>query len=129
MDYSSAENTVYLDLRGVRLETRDEIDRFFTHATAEFGRITGGQKAWLIVGYDGFVLNLRENDYYMATMRAAMAAHYLGVVRYGGDGVQRAAARTRAIKTHTGSNLYASREEARSVVRGLRDGTIQSTDR
>jgi hypothetical protein len=83
--------------------------------------------SYALVGYDGFSVNLRENEYYAQQMRRVMECA-VTIVRYGGDALQRAAARLYNMKRHAPSRLYASREEAVRVVKAIQAGEMEIQD-
>ena len=122
--YDPTEDILFIDTEGARVETRADIDALFEGILAEWRAICGGRKVYVVVGYDGFTINLRENDYYAERMSASVAQFAKAVVRYGGDTLTRSAARIRGLKLQTPSNLYESRTQALQVVRGLRSGRL-----
>jgi hypothetical protein len=122
--YDPKEDVLFIDTAGVRAETRADIDALFAGIVTDWRAACNGRKVYVVVAYDGFFVNLRENDYYAERMSAAVALFAKTVVRYGGDTLTRSAARLRGLKLHTPSNLYESREEALDVVRALRAGRL-----
>jgi hypothetical protein len=121
------EGTFCVDLSGVRLETREDIGAFFDSIDAWWRRRCRSKKVYFAVDYTNFGVNLRENDYYAERMKQTVALCAITVVRYGGDDLQRSAARIRGMKVHAASNLYGTREEALSVLRAIRAGQIAVT--
>jgi hypothetical protein len=118
------EGTFCMDLSGVRLETRAEIEAFFDSIDAWWRRRCRSKKVYFAIGYTGFSVNLRENDYYAERMLRTVELCAITVVRYGGDDLQRSAARIRGMKVHAPSNLYRTREEALGILRAIRAGQI-----
>jgi hypothetical protein len=123
--YDPEENVVYVTFpRRVHLETPEEIRKHFTDARAFWRDHCGGRKAYYVVDYDGFSVNLRENECYCEMVRPIVEECAITVVRYGGDALQRTAVRLYNMKLHAPSRLYESREQALEVVRALRAGTM-----
>ena len=124
-DYDPVENIVYVTFPTVHLETRAEIKAHFDYAYQFWRDHCGGRKVYYVVGYDGFSVNLRENEYYAEQMRRIIDDCAITVVRYGGGALQRIGARLYNMKLHAPSRLYESREEALAVVRALKAGEMR----
>jgi hypothetical protein len=122
--YEPSENIIYVTFPKVHLETQTEIKAHFDRVVAYWRDNCRGKKVYYVVGYDGFTVNLRENDFYAAQMKRVLECA-ITVVRYGGDSLQRTAARLYNMKLHAPSRLYESKEEAVSVVRAIQAGTMQ----
>jgi hypothetical protein len=123
--YDPVENIVYVTFPQVHLESREDITAHFAYAYRFWRDNCGGRKAYYVVGYDGFSVNLRENEFYAEQMRPILEDCAITVVRYGGDALQRTGARLYNMKLHAPSRLYESREEAVSVVRALKSGEMR----
>jgi hypothetical protein len=123
--YDPAENILFVTFPSVHLETRAEISRHFDYAYRFWLDNCGGRKAYYVVGYDGFSVNLRENEFYAEQMRPILEDCAITVVRYGGDALQRTGARLYNMKLHAPSRLYESRDEALAVVRALKSGEMR----
>jgi hypothetical protein len=122
--YDAAANVIYVTFPVVHLESRQEIREHFDRVVAYWRDNCGGRKVYYVVGYDGFSVNLRENEYYAQQMRRVMECA-ITIVRYGGDALQRTAARLYNMKLHAPSRLYESREAAIDVVKALQAGEMQ----
>jgi hypothetical protein len=125
--YDAAANIIYVTFPVVHLETQKEIREHFDRVVAYWRTHCRGKKVYYVVGYDGFSVNLRENEYYAQQMRRVMECA-LTIVRYGGDALQRTATRLYNMKLHAPSRLYESREEAVRVVKALQSGEMQLED-
>jgi hypothetical protein len=123
-EYDAAENIVYVTFPKVHLETQPEIRAHFERVLAFWRTNCGGKKVYYVVNYDGFSVNLRENDYYAQQMRRVLDQCAITAVRYGGDSLQRTAARLYSMKLHSPTRLYDTREEALKVVRALKAGEM-----
>jgi len=122
--YDAATNIIYVTFPVVHLETQAEIREHFDRVVAYWRANCRGKKVYYVVGYDGFSVNLRENEYYGQQMRRVMECA-VTIVRYGGDALQRTAARLYNMKLHAPSRLYESREAAVNVVKALQAGEMQ----
>lgn len=123
--YDPVENIVYVTFPNVHLETRADIRVHFAYAYNFWVDNCSGRKAYYVVGYDGFSVNLRENEFYAEQMRPILEDCAITVVRYGGDALQRTGARLYNMKLHAPSRLYESRDEALAVVRALKSGEMR----
>jgi hypothetical protein len=122
--YDPVENIVFVTFPKVHLETKAEIEAHFAQAYAFWRDTCGGQRAYYVVGYDGFSVSLCENEYYAQQMRPIVERCAITIVRYGGEALQRTGARLCNMKLHAPSQLYVSLEQALSVVRALKSGEM-----
>jgi hypothetical protein len=106
------------------LSSASQVTAVFQHVEDQWRRQCGQRKVYVVIGYDGLTLDSSVNDVYTDHVRRTMALIAILAVRYGGDVLQRANARIRAMKLHSPSNLYGTFEEALEVVAGLQAGTI-----
>jgi hypothetical protein len=123
-EYDAQTNTVEVSFPKVHLETQDEIRGHFDRVLQFWREHCRGKKVYYVVNYDGFSVNLRENEFYAQQMRRVIDQCAITVVRYGGDALQRTAARLYNMKLHSPTRLYDSREEALGVVRALQSGEM-----
>jgi hypothetical protein len=110
----------------VELATRADIETYFDESIQFWREHCHGKKVYVLVDYNNLTSNLDEIDFYATQVKRVLFECAITIVRYNGGMLQRMASRMAAIKLHTPSNTYSSREEAIAVVRGLRRGTIQS---
>jgi hypothetical protein len=122
--YDAAESIIDVTFPVVHLETQKDIREHFDRVVAHWRDTCRGRKVYYVVCYDGFSVNLRENEYYGQQMRRVMDCA-ITIVRYGGDALQRAATRLYNMKLHAPSQLYESREQALEVVRALKSGKMK----
>ena len=122
--YDAAENIVYVTFPAVHLETQTQIREHFDRVLTFWQTHCGGKRVYYVVGYDGFSVNLRENEFYAQQMRRVLPCA-VTIVRYGGDALQRTAARLYNMKLHAPSRLYESREEAVRVVKAIQAGEMR----
>jgi antirestriction protein ArdC len=122
LKHDAAENIVYVSFPGVQLESKDEIRAHFDDIVAFWTQHCGGRKVYYVVNYDHITVSLQENDFYAQQMKRVLA-HAITVVRYGGDPLQRTAARLANMKLRAPTRLYESLDEAMAVVYSLKAGT------
>jgi hypothetical protein len=122
--FEPREETTFVEMSGIVLQTRPDILEFFDYIDAWWRKTCNGMRVYYVVDYTGFTLNLRENDCFAERMKQTVDLSAITVIRYGGDDLQRSAARLRGLKVHTASNLYQTREEAIGVLQSLRAGAI-----
>jgi hypothetical protein len=72
--YDAKTNIVDVSFPKVHLESRDEIRAHFDRVLAFWREQCGGRKVYYVVNYDGFSVNLRENDLYAEQMRRSNSA-------------------------------------------------------
>jgi hypothetical protein len=108
----------------VVLATREDIAAYFDDGVRFWRRHSGGEKVYVVVDYQNLTTNLDEIEFYASQVKRIVDECAITVVRYSGSMLQRMAGRMTAIRLHTPSNAYSSREEALAVIRGLRAGTI-----
>ncbi|HEX3772318.1 MAG TPA: hypothetical protein VHV30_15685 [Polyangiaceae bacterium] len=128
LHYDAAENIMYVTFPVVHLETAAQIKDHFDRVIASWKAQCKGRKAYWVVDYDHFTVNLRENDSYAQHMKRVSETCAVTIVRYGGDSLQRAAVRLYNMKLHEPSRIYASKEEALGVVRALKKGDMTLQD-
>jgi hypothetical protein len=122
--YDATANIIYVTFPKVHLETQTEIKEHFDRVVAFWRDNCRARKVYYVVGYDGFSVNLRENELYAQQMRRVMDCA-VTIVRYGGDALQRTAARLYNMKLHAPSRLYESREAAIAVVKAIQSGQME----
>ena len=108
----------------VVLTTREDIAAYFDDGVRFWRRHSGGEKVYVVVDYQNLTTNLDEIEFYASQVKRITDECAITVVRFSGSMLQRMAGRMTAIRLHTPSNAYSSREEALAVVRGLKAGTI-----
>ncbi|MFT3922181.1 MAG: hypothetical protein QM778_06575 [Myxococcales bacterium] len=123
--YDAQENVIHVTFPKVHLDSQTQIREHFDRVLAFWREHCGGRKVYYVVNYDGFSVNLRENEFYAEQMRRVVDTCAITVVRYGGDSFQRTAARLYNMKLHSPTRLYDSREEALKVVRALQAGEMK----
>jgi hypothetical protein len=123
--YDAELNAIFVELAGVPADTRAEIAAHFAGVARFWNKVAGGERAYFIVDYTNFLMNMREIEFYSQQVKRVLDLYAVTIVRFGGDALQRSSARLVSVKIHQPSNLYRTREEAIDVVRGLRTGTVK----
>jgi hypothetical protein len=123
--YDEVEQIVFVRCpQPVTLEADAEIDAFFDESL-EYWREHVNARVYYVVEITNLTINMRKIDTYTRNIKRMLATSAITIVRYGGGSLQRAAGRLASMKLHVPSNIYATRQEAVEVVRGLRQGKIQ----
>jgi hypothetical protein len=124
-EYDAVENIVFVTHpEPVHLETPADIDAYFDAVIAFWRDECKRRRAYYLVDWKGFSLNMRETTFYSRHIKKVSSECAITIVRYGTDPLRRAATRLMALKLHLPSNIYDTREEAMMVIRGLKDGSI-----
>ncbi len=82
-------------------------------------------RVYALINYTNFSLDRRLTDYWGSKVKAAVTAYSIVAIRYSVDSLTRTIVKTIAVKAHTPSNMYESREQALAVLQGLRDKSIE----
>ena len=123
--YDAKEQIVFVRCpKPVRLETAAEIDAFFDESM-EFWSSKVKTRVYYVVDITNLSINMREVDAYARNIGRMLERCAITIVRHGGDPLQRTAGRIASMRLHVPSRIYATREEAVAVVRGLRDGSVK----
>ncbi len=123
--FDRAERILFVGFAGIDLQTAEQIARAFADIEEFWTRNCGGQKVYCIIDYTNFSLNVALTQTYAEYVKHAVETYGLAVVRYTTDVATRATLRAVAIKMHHPSNIYATREDAIAIVRGLRSNRIR----
>jgi len=126
ISYDPEEEIFFLDnFANTTFVDQHQVDRAFGDALRFWRTHAGGKKVYVVVDYTGVVIDPKIVEYFGKKRAESVSGFTLVAVRYGGDLTTRAALRAMAVKTHIPSNLYASRQDAIAIVRGIRNGRIQ----
>jgi hypothetical protein len=118
--WDAATRTVQLAYPRMHLETPSEITALFDTTLSFWRTHCGGKPVYYVVDYGGLTFDLALIDHYAREQKRVMNQCALGAVRYGGDPLQRAAARLVGVKNQMRSNLFDTREEALAALEALR---------
>jgi hypothetical protein len=126
ISYDRDEEIFFLDnFANTTFVDEHQVDRAFGDALRFWRTHASGRRVYIVVDYTGVVIDPKVVDYFARKRAESVSQFTLGAVRYGGDLATRTALRAMAVKTHIPSNLYATREDAIAIVRGLRSGRIE----
>jgi hypothetical protein len=122
--YDAAENIVYVSHpEPARLETASDIRAYFEEVRL-YWRANVRQKAYYLIDWSGFELNIRESEVYGECVKRVGQQWAITIVRFGKNPLQRAVTRAVSVKRHVPSHVYDTKEEAMEVIRGLKSGAI-----
>ena len=128
LSYDRAEIIVFIMFAtATELNTREEIAAHFRRVVGFWRANAGGRKSYFVVDIDNITININELECYARETDKAQEECAITSVRYGGNPIQRTLTRLGGMKIHRPSNLYETREEALSVVRGLNRGELKTT--
>ena len=125
LSFDRAERIMFVCLAGLRLETDQQVDQMFDAIEQFWTHECGGQKVFAVIDYTNFSFALSLTESYARQVKYAVVTYTIATVRYTTDVSTRANLRAVAVKSHLPSNLYATREDAISVVRELRASQIR----
>jgi hypothetical protein len=126
VSYDPVENILFTSHpTPVVLKTQADIVAYFDFGVRYCRRHCGGRKVYVLVDYENMTVELDEIDFYASQVRRIISEIAVTIVRYNGNMLQRMAGRMTAIKLHTPSNTYPTREAAIAVVRGLQQGSVR----
>lgn len=120
VSYDARRNVLFLNLEGMRVRTRDDVDRV-RRVIEE--RVQGiGKKVALVVNYDDFQIDASVADTYAAMIRYMETHYYTTASRYTTSAFLRLklgeALSRRRVKPH----IFETRDEAHAFVEGHEDG-------
>jgi hypothetical protein len=116
---------MFVGFAGLILNDERGIARAFDAIEAFWRRSCGGQKVYCVIDYTNFSLDVAMTDVYATHVKHAVENYTITTIRYTTDVSTRATLRAVAIKTHNASNIYATKEDAVAIVRGLRINRIR----
>ncbi len=118
--FDADEQILLVGMANLRFESEPQIAAAFDEIARFWKRACASKKVYCVVDYTSFALEFALTDTFATYVKQAVDTCAIAVVRHTGDLTARATIRAVAIKIHQPSNLYATREEAMSVVRELR---------
>jgi hypothetical protein len=122
--YDRAENIVHVSHpQPARLETAIDVRAYFDEVR-RYWRASVRRKAYYLVDWSGFELNIRESEAYGECVKRIAQECAITIVRFGQNPLQRAVTRAVSVKQHVPSHVYDTEEEGLTVIRGLKSGTI-----
>ena len=115
--FDARENILFIDLAGLRIETREQVDemRRLVPATLE------GRRAYAVVNYEGTEMAPEIVDYYGESIKDLYDRYSLKTVRYSSSGLTRSVLRYLGAAKDLESNIFATREEAIRAIQEIKD--------
>jgi PAS domain S-box-containing protein len=117
--FDAAENILFIDLGGLRIETRAQVDD-----TCQLVRETldgRGRRAYAIVNYEGTEMAPEIVDYYGESIKELYDRYSLTTVRYSSSGLTRSVLRYLGAAKDLESNIFTTRDEAIRAIDELKE--------
>jgi propionate CoA-transferase len=114
VSYDAARNLVFLNLEGLVLRTRDDIDRWRRVLEERLQQI--GRKVIAVVNYDGFVVDPAVTDTYATMVRYIDTHYYAAVSRYTTSAFMRVKLGEALARRRVAPHIFESAAEARASV-------------
>jgi PAS domain S-box-containing protein len=115
--FDAEENILFINLAGLRIETREQVDemRRLVRATLE------GRRAYAVVNYEGTEIAPEIVDYYGESIKDLYDRYSLKTVRYSSSGLTRSVLRYLGAAKDLESNIFTTREEAIRAIQEIKD--------
>ena len=117
--FDPEENILFIDLAGLRIETRDQVDE--TRQAVREILESRGRRAYAIVNYEDTEIAPEIVDYYGESIKELYDRYSLTTVRYSSSGLTRSMLRYLGAAKDLESNIFATREEAIRAIDELKD--------
>lgn len=117
--YDPEENILFIDLAGLRIETREQVDE--TRRLVREILEVRGRRAYAIVNYEGTEIVPEIVDYYGESIKELYDRYSLTTVRYSSSGLTRSVLRYLGAAKDLESNIFATREEAIRAIEELKE--------
>jgi PAS domain S-box-containing protein len=117
--FDPEENILFIDLAGLRIETRDQVDE--TRQAVREILESRGRRAYAIVNYEGTEIAPEIVDYYGESIKELYDRYSLTTVRYSSSGLTRSMLRYLGAAKDLESNIFATREEAIRAIDELKN--------
>jgi propionate CoA-transferase len=114
VSYDAQRNLVFLNLEGLTLRTRDDVDRWRRVLEERLQRI--GRKVRAVVNYDGFVVDPAVTDTYAAMVRYIDTHYYAAVSRYSTSAFMRVKLGEALTRRSVAPHIFESAAEAHASV-------------
>ena len=108
--YDAARNMFFLNMEGMSLDTKDEVDAIGTEVGKRLAAI--GKKVQMVINYDNFYLAPALTDDYTAVVRELAERHYASVTRYTTSSFMRLKLTRHLHHRGLAPHIYESRQEA-----------------
>jgi propionate CoA-transferase len=115
VSYDAAGNVLFLNMEGLHIKTRDDVDRVRRVIEERAHEI--GRKFKLVVNYDGFMIDAAVSDTYAAMVRYMEMHYYTAAVRYTTSAFMRMKLGAALPLRNASARVFESRAEAIEFVR------------
>ena len=112
LDYDSESNTIFMNYAGMRVRTREDLQRIKDAVDGLLGPL--GKRVYSIVNYDRFQADDDIADEYMDLVRYVEERYYISVSRYTNSGFMRLKLGKELEKRKVSSQVFESAEEAQN---------------
>ena len=116
VSYDEARNLMFLNLEGLTLRTRDEVDRW--RQVLERRLMSIGRKVMAIVNYDGFTIDSAVTDTYAAMVRYVDTNYYSEVSRYSTSAFMRLKLGEALARRDVAAHIFETAKEANAFIGG-----------
>jgi propionate CoA-transferase len=114
LSYDPDRNTIFLNLEGMRVRTRDDVDRVRRVVEERCHAI--GRKVALVVNYDDFLIDAAVADTYAAMVRYMETHYYTTASRYTTSAFLRMKLGDALARRRVAPHIFETREEAHDFV-------------
>jgi propionate CoA-transferase len=114
LSYDAERNTLFLNLEGMHVRTRDDVDR--VRRVVEERCQTIGRKVALVVNYDDFLIDPAVADTYAAMVRYMETHYYTTASRYTTSAFLRLKLGEALARRRVAAHIFETREEAHDFV-------------
>jgi propionate CoA-transferase len=114
VSYDPERNTLFLNLEGMHVKTRDDVDRVRRVVEEKVQAI--GKKVALVVNYDGFVIDASVADTYAAMVRYMEMHYYTTASRYTTSAFLRMKLGEALSRRRVAAHIFETGEEAHAFV-------------
>jgi propionate CoA-transferase len=127
VSYDTERNLLFLNLEGLTLRSRDDIDRWRRVLEERLQAI--GRRVVAVVNYDGFVVDASVTDTYAAMVRYIDTHYYAAASRYSTSAFMRLKLGEALTRRRVAPHIFESADEAHAFVDGLAKDLAHASDR
>jgi propionate CoA-transferase len=120
VSYDADRNILFLNLEGLHVRTRDDVDRVRRVVEEKCHEI--GHKVALVVNYDNFLIDAAVADTYAAMIRYMETHYYTTASRYTTSAFLRIKLGDALARRRVAAHIFETAEEAHAYVRGETEG-------
>ncbi|HUP29157.1 MAG TPA: acyl CoA:acetate/3-ketoacid CoA transferase [Usitatibacter sp.] len=119
VSYDVDRNVMFLNLEGMHVRTRDDVDRVRRVIEERVQLI--GRKVALVANYDGFLMDAAVADTYAAMVRYLETHYYTTSTRYTTSAFMRLKMEEALSRRRVSPHIFETREEATEFLKGVGD--------